>query len=1298
MNITYRLLGAGKSTHIPSRRGYTSFGQMLKGVVIPIVFTGLIIELSTCHFKKISNTPVMTSLSRLSAWPRVAALFTICFVLHAGTCQHGTHRLRVKKEEQQRLAGAGQPVDALITSSGEEPLALGVDELWAVPRGVRALALQPRAEGMKAMVHQRTGECVEIPAHDIEGLPRELTTDQLRKALEGGLKACLYPRADGSYRLSFEVGLAGGAKKRGRRKRRDSLGALKDFWKANPQKQGQLEDTNSLVEAFGKANNYKERAALRRWIEGYVSWFKEQPLPIKEAYLEDYLALALAQADPDDEKDMELMLHFFENMANKIETGYVHGEAPLMEVLATALPLLDPAVFEEQTTPLIRLSEKLLTKLSMLQGEDLTMGNYPAHKQTLGLLCESLGMLRAVMEDEDWGRKGLYSAFKKELASLGKKIPAKAELYPYHYQLGLVRQRLKRLKEDPSWSQQLLGAARRLGHGVQGTMQLAKGLRGILSLKVDLEALQGSAEAFKKAFAQNGIKKEAWYELLSPLGEAAYRTLEAPKQHWGLFTYTFRLLQQKQPKKKAERLALRYGMVGQVVHLGRYSTDPQVCQGCQKLLVQLAADRAWCQDGEIQAATQAGLGQLQQGLRRPQLRGLYEVVFDRLKLEDPQEAMLARIEALSENLQGVQQRRGSLKAEDVQKAFGAMQERMARLQAAMKSGQAQQQQATLQSMAQQQAILAQLQARLEAQIKQLASPTGGTLPADGLQKLVASLAQQVKESGQPAASPAVQAYRTWCSQYTAPALHQGKHNLPAKDQVFVGREKPLAELDGLLQGQKQGMVAVTGIGGRGKTSLARRYGRWQLDDGHRYKLVWQVSGADVVALEQGYQALAKHLGLKVEKKSAEQLGKALFARLEAQGRWLLIVDNVDNQARQRDIIQRLPLHHQGHVLVTSRLGTGWEIRFSLEKLTEEESIKLLHKYCPRRKSAQAAKALAKLLDYSPLALRQAGCFLQRVSEQYEEKPLGYEDYVRLYRNARAMDLKYVSKDDKDYEARLTTLLSVQQLGKESPKALSLVQQLAYLIQEGELPQGLLEECSDAGVREVLERYGIVISQGGNYKLHAVVGEMLRTMYHEEGGKAVAGALALLKKAWKYDDDDPKTWQGGGQLLPHVSALRSHAHLVPPGSRGQLAALLHSQGLYYSTVQASYAAALKAYQGAMEMYKSIHHGKDHPDVASTLMGMGLVYRNQGAYEKALAYYEDSLKMYKAIHQGKDHPEVADTVENIGLVYGAQSLYQKAAPCYEEAYKTRKVVFGEQHAKTKKSLRLLNQAREALAKQR
>ena len=102
MNATPRLLGAEKSEHIPSRRGYTSFGQMLKGVVIPIVFTGLIIELSNCHFKKISNTSVMTSLFRSGAWPRVAALFTVCFVLHAGTCQHSAHRLQVNAPKNKK--------------------------------------------------------------------------------------------------------------------------------------------------------------------------------------------------------------------------------------------------------------------------------------------------------------------------------------------------------------------------------------------------------------------------------------------------------------------------------------------------------------------------------------------------------------------------------------------------------------------------------------------------------------------------------------------------------------------------------------------------------------------------------------------------------------------------------------------------------------------------------------------------------------------------------------------------------------------------------------------------------------------------------------------------------------------------------------------------------------------------------------------------------------------------------------------------------------------------------------------
>ena len=74
------------------------------------------------------------------------------------------------------------------------------------------------------------------------------------------------------------------------------------------------------------------------------------------------------------------------------------------------------------------------------------------------------------------------------------------------------------------------------------------------------------------------------------------------------------------------------------------------------------------------------------------------------------------------------------------------------------------------------------------------------------------------------------------------------------------------------------------------------------------------------------------------------------------------------------------------------------------------------------------------------------------------------------------------------------------------------------------------------------------------------------------------------------------------------------------------------------------------------------GPDHPDVATSLNNLALLYKTQRDYAKAEPLYKRSLAIReKAL--GPDHPSVATSLNNLALLYDTQGEYAKAEPLYK-----------------------------------
>jgi hypothetical protein len=149
-------------------------------------------------------------------------------------------------------------------------------------------------------------------------------------------------------------------------------------------------------------------------------------------------------------------------------------------------------------------------------------------------------------------------------------------------------------------------------------------------------------------------------------------------------------------------------------------------------------------------------------------------------------------------------------------------------------------------------------------------------------------------------------------------------NLPYRTlgELFIGREPFLDDLrrrfDDARRRQPNSWPnhAVTGMAGVGKTRLAVEYGWQHRDD---YTALLFVNGESPASLESHLANLTGVLRLDVPADAGDPDKRAAVLQwLKRHPGWLLIVDNVDDEAARDGLNGYLKDWHDGHVLITGR--------------------------------------------------------------------------------------------------------------------------------------------------------------------------------------------------------------------------------------------------------------------------------------------------------------------------------------------------------------------------------------------
>jgi tetratricopeptide (TPR) repeat protein len=95
------------------------------------------------------------------------------------------------------------------------------------------------------------------------------------------------------------------------------------------------------------------------------------------------------------------------------------------------------------------------------------------------------------------------------------------------------------------------------------------------------------------------------------------------------------------------------------------------------------------------------------------------------------------------------------------------------------------------------------------------------------------------------------------------------------------------------------------------------------------------------------------------------------------------------------------------------------------------------------------------------------------------------------------------------------------------------------------------------------------------------------------------------------------------------------------------------------------------------------GPKHPDVATSLNNLAMVFSELGRYVEAEPLYKRSVAIYEQA-LGPDHINVANSVNNLALLYQAQGRYTDAEPLYQRSLAIREKALGPDHPDVAASL--------------
>ncbi len=479
-----------------------------------------------------------------------------------------------------------------------------------------------------------------------------------------------------------------------------------------------------------------------------------------------------------------------------------------------------------------------------------------------------------------------------------------------------------------------------------------------------------------------------------------------------------------------------------------------------------------------------------------------------------------------------------------------------------------------------------------------------------------------------------------------------RHRMPYRSlrSRFAGRVEPLYEVHDLLIGREdsrdtEGVCAVTGTGGLGKTQIAieyvHRFGNhypggvfWVDADQSREKAIQDLADMAEVDIDG-----ALPVDTQIER---------LWQNLDELRRPTLIV--FDNFRETVALRPWLPSSAHIKTLVTTRRQDLGYAKAALDFMDDVEALELLN--MGERAFGNEARPLIEALGGLPLALELARNFLER------RKTVTVHDLVAEIERLGAMSVlttfaeKYADELPTLHEKEVaaTFHLSWNQATEDAQRILMFMSHWA----PAPVPRRLLHAAwSDADsvlddpVGEALahlENLSVVeLDEDQNPRLH----RLLHAFAQVRASAAEDNELRTLAHEVIIDEISRATLNADGKLLNELAQVEAHAATLLDSEHLESEhAISIASGLGHFNQNLGRFELSRAYfQRALDLAEA-RYDPEHPSIAICQSDLALILRDLGQFEGAKELLERALIAANASYE-PEHPRVLIPKSNLAL---------------------------------------------------